>query len=386
MSSRESTTPDWASVRAEFPALAHWTFLNTATYGQLPKRSVEAVAGHFARRDALACTDFLEWFDDADAIRQSIAQLISADSEDIAFIPNAATALGLLMSGITWKPGDQVIALEHEFPNNLYWPSLLKTSGVEFLEVSWPRLYDSLTERTRLVLVSSVNYSTGFRVPAEELSRVLRERGILYYVDGTQSVGALQFDARAVKPDMLAVHGYKWLISPNGAGFVYVSPEFRERLYPNVVGWRSHKDWRRVDSLHHGAPEFVGAAEKYEGGMLNFPSLYAMGASVDMMLELGPERIETRVLDLADRCARVLEGAGGQIEYRGSPILLARFPDRDVSQLSKALRDQRIVVSARHGRLRVSTHFYNDDGDLEQLRQALATAQPDRNSPSPVPA
>ena len=84
-----------------------------------------------------------------------------------------------------------MIALEHEFPNNLYWPSLLKISGVEFLEVPWSRLYESLTERTRLVLVSTVNYSTGFRVPAEELGRVLRERGILYYLDGTQSVGAL---------------------------------------------------------------------------------------------------------------------------------------------------------------------------------------------------
>jgi selenocysteine lyase/cysteine desulfurase len=335
---------------------------------------VEAVNGHFTRRDALACTDFLEWFDDADAIRQSIAQLIHAAPEDIAFVPNAATGLGLLMSGITWKPGDQVIALEHEFPNNLYWPSLLRTSGVEFLEVSWQRLYDSLTERTRLVLVSSVNYSTGFRVPAEELGRVLREKGILYYIDGTQSAGALRFDAQAVKPDMLAVHGYKWLISPNGAGFVYVSPEFRERLRPNIVGWRSHKDWRRVDSLHHGAPEFVSAAEKYEGGMLNFPSLYAMGASVDMLLELGPERIERRVLELADRCARVLEEAGGHIEHHGSPILLARFPDRDVARLSKALRDRRIVVSARHGRLRVSTHFYNDEGDLDRLREALATA------------
>ena len=96
--------------------------------------------------------------------------------------------------------------------------------------------------------------------------------------------------SQSVKPDMFAVHAYKWLISPNGAGFMYVSPELRERLRPNVVGWRSHKDWRRVDSLHHGAPEFVDSAEKYEGGMLNFPSLYAMGASVEMMLELGPER------------------------------------------------------------------------------------------------
>ena len=374
MSRAKSTTPDWEAVRGEFPALSNWTFLNTATYGQLPKRSVDAVGEHFARRDALACTDFLEWFDDADSIRKSIAKLIHCSPGDIAFITNAATALGLLMSGISWKPGDQVIALEHEFPNNLYWPALLKTSGVEFLEVPWSRLYESLTERTRLVLVSAVNYSTGFRVPAEELGQMLRERGILYYLDGTQSVGALKFDAQAVQPDMLAVHGYKWLISPNGAGFVYVKPSLREQLRPNVIGWRSHKDWRRVDSLHHGAPEFVDQAEKYEGGMLNFPSLYAMGASVDMMLELGPDCIEQRVLQLADQCARVLENAGGEIAHRGSPILLARFPDLDLTQLSRKLKEQRIVVSARHGRLRVSTHFYNDENDLEKLKDALSAS------------
>jgi cysteine desulfurase/selenocysteine lyase len=372
MSRAKSTTPDWEAVRAEFPALANWTFLNTATYGQLPKRSVDAVNGHFARRDALACTDFLEWFDDADAIRSSIAKLIHCSPGDIAFIPNAATALGLLMSGVSWEAGDQVIALEHEFPNNLYWPSLLKASGVEFLEVPWNRLYESLTERTRLVLVSAVNYSTGFRVPAEELGEVLRQRGILYYLDGTQSVGALKVDIQAVQPDMLAVHGYKWLISPNGAGFVYVKPSLREQLRPNVIGWRSHKDWRRVDNLHHGAPEFVSDAEKYEGGMLNFPSLYAMGASIDMMLELGPDRIEHRVLELADQCARVLENAGGEIDHRGSPILLARFRHLDVAQLSRKLREQRIVVSARHGRLRVSTHFYNDESDLQKLQEALS--------------
>lgn len=315
--------------------------------------------------------DFLEWFDDMDAIRASVARLIHCSPDDIAFITNAATALGLLMTGLQWKPGDQVIALEHEFPNNLYWPALLGNVGVEFLEVPWEKLYDSLTERTRLVLVSTVNYSTGFRVPAEELGRVLRERGILYYLDGTQSMGALRFDVAAIQPDMLAVHGYKWLISPNGSGFMYVSPSFRERLQPNVVGWRSHKDWRRVDSLHHGAPEFLPSAEKYEGGMINFPSLYGMGASLDLILEIGPDRIETRVLDLAAKCRAVLEEAGGEVEHRNSPIVTARFADRDASQFARSLKEHRILVSARHQRLRVSTHFYNDENDLAQLRESL---------------
>ena len=127
-----SSAPDWAAVRAEFPALRDWTFLNTATYGQLPRAATQAVAHHFAHRDELACTDFLDWFDDVDAIRAFDRTADSLPRDDIAFIPNAATGLSLLMSGIDWKPGDQVITLENEFPNNLYWPSLLESQGVEF--------------------------------------------------------------------------------------------------------------------------------------------------------------------------------------------------------------------------------------------------------------
>lgn len=371
MSGSASASPDWKAVRAEFPALANWTFLNTATYGQLPRRSAEAVAHHFEHRDELACMDFLDWFDDMDRIRAGVGELIRCSADDIAFIGNAATALGLLMTGLEWNIGDEVVSLNHEFPNNLYWPSLLRASGVEFIETPWSELYDRLTDRTRLVLVSSVNYSTGFRVPLEELGRVLRERGILFYVDGTQSVGALQFDVGKVQPDMLAVHAYKWLISPNGAGFVYVGPNLRERLKPNVVGWRSHKDWRRVDSLHHGSPEFVPGAEKYEGGMLNFPSLYGMGASLQMILELGPAVVEARVMALAQKCADVLRAAGGEIDAVESPIVMSRFPGFDVAKIARALKEKKVLVSARHGRLRVSTHFYNDESDLAVLGEAI---------------
>jgi cysteine desulfurase/selenocysteine lyase len=221
------------------------------------------------------------------------------------------------------------------------------------------------------VLMSTASYTTGFRPPLDEISRHVHERGGLLYLDGTQGIGALKFDVQRIQPDMLAVHGYKWLLSPNGAGFMYVSPELRKRLRPTVIGWRSDKRWREVATLHHGAPEFVEAAEKYEGGMLNFPSLYAMGASVQMMLDLGTEVIEARVLDLAKRCAEALEAEGGEVEFRGTPILAARFQQRDAVELARKLRRDRILVSARHGRLRVSVHFYNDESDLERLRNAL---------------
>ncbi|MBK5293248.1 MAG: aminotransferase class V-fold PLP-dependent enzyme [Acidobacteriia bacterium] len=367
---------DWGQVRGEFPALADWTYLNTATYGQTPRCGVEAAERHFARRNTLACADFLEWFDDADRIRGGIARMIGCEAGDIAFFGNASSALSLLLGGMDWRAGDRVVTLEHEFPNNLYYPSLLGGRGVEFVETAWDGFYDAVTERTRLVLLSSVNYTTGFRPPLDEVSKFLRGRGVMLYVDGTQSVGALRMNVGELRPAMMAVNAYKWMLSPNGAGFAYVAPELRERLQPNVVGWRSHHEWRRVDSLHRGAPLFSGKAEKYEGGMLNFPSLYAMGAVVEMMEELGGAGIEARVMETAEALREVLRGQGGRLLCDAAPhydsqIVTARWEGRDASEIARELKKERVLVSARHGNLRVSVHFYNDRADLERLGEAL---------------
>jgi selenocysteine lyase/cysteine desulfurase len=131
-----------------------------------------------------------------------------------------------------------------------------------------------------------------------------------------------------------------------------------------------------VDSLHHGAPIFTSSAEKYEGGMLAFPPLYGLGASVELMLELGPQNIERRVRELADLTRCRLRAAGGQLlcdsaPHYDAPIVAARFPGIDAAVLAKRLREERIVVSARHGNLRVSVHFYNSEQDLERLAAGL---------------
>jgi len=362
---------DWEAVRREFPALEHWTYLNTATFGQLPRSATDAVARHFSHRDELACSDFLTWFDDADRVRAKIGRLIGCESQDIAFVPNASTALGLLLAGIDWRSGDRVLTLEHEFPNNLYAPGSLERFGVETLAAPWERFYESVNAHTRLVVLSTVNYNTGFAPPLAELSDFLRVRGILLYIDGTQSLGALRFDLRRIQPDMFAVHAYKWLLSPNGAGFFYIAPGLRERLRPNVVGWRSHSDWRNVANLHHGVPEFSSKAEKYEGGSVAFALLYAMEASLDLILEIGPETIEKRVLELANRTRTILRDLGADVTDSTSPIVAARFEHHDVSALARALKEQRVLVAARRGHLRVSPHFYNNEQDLEVFGRAL---------------
>ena len=128
----------------------------------------------------------------------------------------------------------------------------------------------------------------------------------------------------------------------------------------------------RSTALNHGEPVFAQTAEKYEGGMLPFPSIYGMGAVIDLMLQIGPAAIEARVLELAGKARAMLRGLGAEVNADESPIVTAILPGRDAGELARSLKEQRILVSARHGRLRVSPHFYNDETDLETLRKALA--------------
>ena len=358
---------DWNAIRAEFPALANWTYLNTATYGQVPRRGVEANARHFAHRDEMACSDFLSWYDQADRFRTPIAQLIHATPDDIAYIPNSSAALGLVAAGIDWKRGDNVVTLADEFPNCLYLPALVDRHGVEFRETPWERFYDSIDARTRLVVLSEVNYSNGFRAPIAEISKFVHDRGVLLFVDGTQSVGALQFDVRAANPDVLAVHAYKWMVSPTGVGFMYVAPELRKNLPPNIAGWRTHRDWHNVDNLHHGMPILKDSAERYEGGGLPFGLLHALGAAAQWIVEIGPAAIEQRVLALAALTRDSLKEFGADASDTGSQIVAAKFPGRDPSHLARELRPERVLVAARHGYLRISPHFYNNEEDLRIL-------------------
>jgi selenocysteine lyase/cysteine desulfurase len=375
MNTREQIAVDWKAVREQFPALRNRTYLNTATYGQLPVRSSQAAVEHFARRDRLACADFLSWFDELEPLRANIGRLIGASAGDIAFITNASQALGLVMGGIDWQEGDEILTLEHEFPNQLYAAQCIP--GVRGVICHPAEIQESITDRTRLAVLSTVNYTSGVRPDLEPIIQHLHSRGALVYVDGTQSVGALRIDCAELQPDFLAVDAYKWLLSPNGAGFLYVRPEVRQWLKPNVIGWRSDKDWHSVESLHHGAPRFSDTAEKYEGGMLPFPSLFAMKESVQLLVDLGMDAIEARILELAAKLREELLALGGSAyptlgdNLMESQILLMQLPEVDSSQLARHLQEREIHVSARREYLRVSPHFYNDESDMEMFVRAV---------------
>jgi selenocysteine lyase/cysteine desulfurase len=365
---------DWAAVREEFPALRNWTYLNTATLGLIPRRARAAVDAHFARRDELAHTDFYDWWDDMDHLRGLIAQMIHAphaNGDDIAFLPNASAALAIAKGAVDWKAGDELLTLEDEFPNQVYASAGLQ--GVRLIETNVDQFWDRVTPRTRMVAISAVNYQTGLRAPWEAMIAPLRERGIFTYIDATQSFGALVNDVRGHQPDIYAVNCYKWACAPTGAAFACIHQDLRKVLKPSVIGWRSDQGWRDMENLRHGHPVFSDAAARFEGGMLPFPSLYALKASMEWMLHIGPAVIQQRVLELAKAC-------GGD----GTSPIVALTVEQDAPGIAARLREQRILVSARRGKLRISPHFYNNESDVECFQKTAVRISPARAHASPT--
>lgn len=372
----------WLRVRSLFPVLQQWAYLNTAAFGALPTPAREAVQAHFAARDARAALDFLDWYDRLDGLRAKLAGLIGAQPADIGFCPSAGAALSWLLRGIEWRAGDEILTSADEFPNSLYAPMALSAQGVRLRKlpaagrrVSPDELLDALAPRTRLVVLSTVNYSSGLRTPLREVAPELRRRGVLLCIDGSQSVGALRHDIEEVPADFLMVSGYKWMLAPPGAGFFHAPQATRAWLPPSIVSWRSDRRWRDVDHLHHGSPEPPDEAAVYEGGIQPFALLFALEASVDLILACGPEAIERRVLGLAAIAQALLEQRGGVLPEGagGTPIVAAAFPGRDLAALCGRLRERRVAASLRQGSLRISPHFFNSEEDLERLDEALAT-------------
>jgi selenocysteine lyase/cysteine desulfurase len=372
----------WDNVRDEFPVLERWRYLNTATFGPVPLCAAEAMQAHLADRDRTASLEFLSRFDTLDTIRAQAAEWIGAQSADIAFVPNAGVALSWILHGMEWRQGDRILALDDEFPNNLYAPGALAAKGVVYDAAPGGDAFDAegfvarIGSRTRVVLISALNYASGFRPPLAYIGEACRRNGALFVVDGTQGVGAIPFDVEEARADFVLVHAYKWMCSPPGAGFLYVRPSARERVRPIVYSWRSHRGWRNVDSLHHGEPLLPEDAACFEGGIQNFSGLFAMGAVFEMMLGLGRDAILARTAELAALTRRTLADAGAEVPglsnpMFASPIVTARFPGLDPSPLAIRLRERGIALAARKGYLRVSPHFFNSDDDIEALAEGV---------------
>ena len=309
---------DPEALRAEFPIVQRWVYLNHAAFSPPPLRARQAFIEHFELGEQTAFENFVEWFDRADRVRALAARLLHTRANLIAFGHATSDGVNLVANGLDWRSGDNVVTIAGEFPSNVYaWMNLASARGrAEVCPVETSGRYSvsdverCIDSRTRVLSLSAVSFATGFRAPLEELGQLCRARGVFFVVDGIQAAGAVDLDVERAGIDLMAAHAYKWLMGATGISLIYASERALADLRPTQLGWRSIAKWKDVSRMLDYRLELPDEARRFEPGMLNFPALAMLEESLDLILKVGIETIEARVLALTDRLAAGLSRAG----------------------------------------------------------------------------
>jgi selenocysteine lyase/cysteine desulfurase len=366
--------------RAEFPITERLLHLNHAGVSPISRRVAAAVRTFADEALLVDAATQVRWTARAEETRGAFATLVGARRDEIAFVKNTSEGLSLVAAGLDWHAGDNVIAVDSEYPANVYPWWGLRRSGVQTRMVQ-PRQglvhVDDIAaladKRTRLVSVSFVDWSSGARNDLGAIGAWCRSRDILFCVDGIQGIGAVRLDVDGCGIDFLAVGGHKWLLAPEGCGCLFVSRRVVERVQSVLLGWKSVTD---ADTYlpYHFDPRRDAA--KFEPGTPSTLGIVALGAALDLILEVGPDVIERRCLELTEDIAAGLRRRGAEIvspwaAMQRSAIVVFRLPGSDPSAMCAALNADGIVVRMRNRGVRIAPHFYNNADDVERLLKAI---------------
>ena len=358
--------------RREFPVTRNYIYLDHAGVAPISLRVKTAIEKFLAESAEGGSFHYPVWAERIVEIRRACAQLINAGPDEIAFVKSTSHGLSIVAQGLDWRPGDNVLIYEKEFPSNIYPWLNLRSKGVEVRTIpsrDGRILFEDITRlissRTRLLAISSVQFSNGFRIDLEKVGSLCRDKQVLLCVDAIQSLGMVPMDVKAFHIDFLSADAHKWLLGPEGIGIFYCSNGLAGRLSPPLIGWKSVRN-----ELAFDRPDFLLKTNclRFEEGSMNLLGIFGLGAALDLLFEVGIEQIEQRVLDLGDLILQEAEKRGYRAltpvarHERGGNITVSG--DFDPARVRDALREKRIMVNARGGGIRVSPHFYNIEEEI----------------------
>ena len=371
--------------RTEFPVVAEKVFLAHAGVCPLPRRVAEAVrecaAGgtlHDQEHTFYSRPFLME-------TRQAAATLLQAQPEEIAFVGPTSLALSYVAGGLSWRKNDNILIYHDDYPSNVYPWMALAERGVQvrllnIRELGKIRQVDvlgSVDENTRLVALASCHFISGWRINLPAIGRVLRQRGILFCVDGIQTLGAFPTPVEFL--DFLAADAHKWLLGPCAAGLLYVRKEVQDRLRPPIYGWHNV---RCPGFVAQERIAFPPDSRRYEAGTANLLGLAGMRAGLDLLLEVGLDNIQQELLRKRAWLIPALQAKGYTVLQPEAPLenaggIFTFFrPETDMTALHGKLESAGIITSLRVDRagqqyIRLSPHFYNTDAELNRLLEML---------------
>lgn len=374
-------------LRSAMPVAERWAYFDHAAVAPVSEPAADAMRRWLEEATCEGDTCWPRWSKALRTTRTAAAQLIGADEDEIALVPNTTAGINLVAEGFDWRPGDNVVTLADEFPSNLYPWMNLADRGVETRRLSTDQgvvdlqqLAALCDDRTRIVSVSWIAYASGCRRDLAAIAQVAHSCGALFFVDAIQGIGAFPLDVNAMGIDFLAADGHKWQLGPEGAGIAYLRREHLPRLRPLGLGWQSvihEHDFGRIEL------RLKENASRYEGGSHNMAGFLALGASLQLLNSLGIDNVAAAILDFTDRACVALEPLGAEILSPRDSVLSPRdpgqssgivafdLPGRDAMELCKHCLARGVVLSCRGGHLRISPHAYNNGQDLQRLVDAL---------------
>jgi selenocysteine lyase/cysteine desulfurase len=314
--------------------------------------------------------------------RRLIGRLINADPSEIALATNTSYGLGVAARALPLKQGDIVLVSGREFPANVYPWMRLQDRGatLDLIPVTpegWPdeaRLLERIEDpRVKVLAVSLTQFASGYTVNLARLSEAARRTGTWLVVDAIQAVGQMPIDLARTPVDLLACGGQKWLLSPWGSGFLYVRKELIGQLDPELTGWMAFQGTDDFSRLTQYDATLRKDARRFELITLPFQDFAGFNVSLEMLLDLGIDRISAhlRALHLpviewaASRGVKVTSPVG----EHGSGILCVA--PRDPAAAHKALRAAGVTCSLREGSLRLAPHCYTDASDFARVMEVL---------------
>ncbi|MDR3621624.1 MAG: aminotransferase class V-fold PLP-dependent enzyme [Paludisphaera borealis] len=375
----------WETLRdAEFPVARNWAYLDHAAVAPLPRRSAMAIRAWADDQAENGAVDWPSWERKVEALRDGLAAWIGADRDEVAFVSSTTHGIGLVAEGFPWNEGDNVVVPAEEYPSNIYpWMNLASRGvAVRLVPTRDDRVWiedlrDAMDARTRMLAVSHVEFASGFRNDLDALGELCRSRGVAFFVDAIQGLGPFEIDLARTPIDFLAADGHKWLLGPEGAGFLYVRRDWIERLRPLGVGWHSV-----VGSFN--SPEVAFRlkpnSQRWEGGSFVMPGLQGLAASMSLLGEIGSRAVSERILDRAEAVREAAALAGWSVLGSNRPadrsaIVAVAAEGVDPQAAVRSLRSKGVVAACRRGRLRISPHVYTNDDDVRRLREALAACR-----------
>ena len=371
---------NWTQWREQFPVTKKYIYLNHAGVSPLSLRVRAAMQDFLNDATDNGAVNTATWTTTAEACRRSAAQLINADTSEIAFMKNTTQGLIIAANGIDWRRGDNVVTTAVEFPANVYpWWNLEERYGVEMRmvqerqgQILTGEIEAAVDARTRAVTISHVEFASGFRNDIAAIGEICRGKGIWFVVDAIQSLGVIDLDVKGCNIDILAADGHKWLLAPEGAAIFYCAKEKQDRLINTNIGWASVVNPR--DFLNYDFTPKPDAT-RFEEGSYNSVGLHGLRAAIELLLEIGIVRIEARVLNLTKRLIEGLQSKGYRvitpnIESKRSGIVVFESDRFSANELCNRLQREN-VIGAERGGVRLSPHFYNSEAEIDCALELL---------------